>query len=148
MKALIVDDEVYPSKYLSKLIELEVEEISLVEVVNSAQEAKNKLENVEYQFLFLDIEMPQTNGLDFLKSLKLDYEIAIIMVTAYDSFVFEALKMNALDYLVKPVELEDLKRSISKGVQFLKGSIVDVTKPESAKHLIVFDNNSYNPILI
>jgi DNA-binding LytR/AlgR family response regulator len=116
LKALIVDDE-YPAR--AELRYLLQEHFSgRVEVVGEAthaSEARALLTAMEYQIVFLDIDMPGLSGLDLAQELQaLAQPPAVIFVTAYDNYALQAFNVNAVDYLLKPFDGKRLHQALAK----------------------------------
>lgn len=112
IKSIIVDDEKHCIITLQHLIS----EMENIEVVASTQEsitAKELIEKHRPDIVFLDIEMPVMNGFELLSQFD-SLPFKVIFTTAYDQYGIKALKMNALDYLLKPISIEDLEESIQK----------------------------------
>jgi two-component SAPR family response regulator len=103
LKCIIIDDEPIARKVLREF----VEEIDYLELVGQAENpliAMSLLDDYAIDILFLDINMPKLNGIDFLKTSKTTS--AIIMTTAYPEYAVEAYGLDVLDYLVKPISFE------------------------------------------
>jgi len=116
IKAVILDDEIRGSGLLHhKLQELQEfqELLTVLAVYNDPQEALLEMPKLEIDVLFLDVEMPFMNGFEFLEKLG-QFDFEVIFVTAYNIYTLDALKANALDYLLKPVNNEELQKAISK----------------------------------
>jgi two-component system, LytTR family, response regulator len=114
MKALIVDDERLARKELIKLLE----DHSGIEVIGEAQnadEAFEMIENLNPDLLFLDIQMPGKTGFQLLEML--DSVPLVIFTTAYDEYALQAFNVNAMDYLLKPIQPERLAEAIGKVMQ-------------------------------
>ena len=111
MKAIIVDDERLARKELSTLLENHPEVEVIDEAVN-ADEALEKIEKQDPDVIFLDIQMPGKTGFELLESLERVPQV--IFTTAYDEFALKAFEVNALDYLLKPIQAERLAESIQK----------------------------------
>jgi two-component system LytT family response regulator len=114
MRALIVDDERLARKELIKLLE----EHSGIEVIGEAQnadEAFEMIENLNPDLLFLDIQMPGKTGFQLLEML--DSVPLVIFTTAYDEYALQAFNVNAMDYLLKPIQPERLAEAIGKVMQ-------------------------------
>lgn len=112
--AIIVDDEIGSIKSLLWELENFEDKINVVKYFQSPLEAIKFLkEENTIDVLFLDIEMPELNGFEMLNRLG-DIDLNVIFTTAYDEYVLNALKINALDYLLKPVDENDLELAISK----------------------------------
>src|SRR5437764_8925027 len=117
MKAIIIDDERLARTELRKLLQ-EFPEIEIVDEASNAEEGIQKIDNHNPDLVFLDIQMPGKTGFDMLSEL--DHAPQVIFTTAYDEYALKAFEVNALDYLLKPVEprrlsdaLEKLKKSHS-----------------------------------
>ena len=110
-KCLIVDDEPLARKLMASHV-AKVEGLELAGECSNALEAINHLRSKPVNLIFLDIEMPQLSGLDFIKSLK--NPPAIILTTAHRDFAFEAFDLNVMDYLLKPISFERFLKSVNK----------------------------------
>jgi two-component system LytT family response regulator len=111
MRALIVDDERLARKELMKLLE----EHPMIEVVGeamNADEATQMVNDLNPDLLFLDIQMPGKTGFQLLEEL--ESVPLVVFTTAYDEFAIKAFEVNALDYLLKPIQPERLSETISK----------------------------------
>jgi two-component system LytT family response regulator len=111
MKALIVDDERLARKELSSLLD-DIKKVTVVGEAINADDAVQKIQELKPDLLFLDIQMPGKSGFDLLEML--DSVPEVIFTTAYDEYALKAFEVNALDYLLKPVQKERLQESISK----------------------------------
>ena len=119
MKAIIIDDERLARTELRKLLQ-DFPEIEIVDEASNADEGIQKIENHNPDLIFLDIQMPGKTGFDMLSEL--DHAPQVIFTTAYDEYALKAFEVNALDYLLKPVEprrladaVEKLRRSAHNG---------------------------------
>lgn len=112
MKAIIIDDERLARQELKHLLEAHKDKISIVGEASNGKEAIALISELSPDLIFLDIQMPEMDGFELLKQLE---EIPkVIFVTAYDDYAIEAFKVDALDYLLKPVDPELLKVTIEK----------------------------------
>ncbi|MEO1055011.1 MAG: LytTR family DNA-binding domain-containing protein [Bacteroidota bacterium] len=111
MKAIIVDDERLARKELSNLLQ-EHNEIEIIGEATNVDEAFDLVNQVNPDLIFLDIQMPGKSGFELLEML--DAVPTVIFTTAYDEYALKAFEVNALDYLLKPVQPERLKDGISK----------------------------------
>ncbi|MEM9858713.1 MAG: LytTR family DNA-binding domain-containing protein [Bacteroidota bacterium] len=111
MRALIIDDERLARKELTSLLE-EYSEIEIVGEAANADEAVELINSLHPDLLFLDIQMPGKTGFELLEDLESAPQV--IFTTAYDEFALKAFEVNALDYLLKPIQPERLKESIAK----------------------------------
>lgn len=111
MKALIIDDERLARTELRRLLEKHPE-VEIVGEARDAEEALSQIGRMEPELLFLDIQMPGANGFEMLEQL--DRVPLVIFTTAYDDYALKAFEVNALDYLLKPVEPERLAAALAK----------------------------------
>lgn len=113
IRVIIIDDEqsgIDALKWVIQNLEIPVE---ILATFTSAQEARTKIEELSPDILFLDIEMPLLNGIDFLKSFR-NISFDVIFVTAYDQYALNAYNLDVMDYLLKPVHGECLTKAINK----------------------------------
>lgn len=113
MKAIIVDDEVNSRSTLRHLINLYVHDVEVVGEAQNVREAVNLIHERNPDLVFLDIEMPGGPGFDLFETFP-NPDFHVIFATAYDKFAFKAFKLAALDYLMKPIDPEDLKVAMKK----------------------------------
>ncbi|MBL55616.1 MAG: DNA-binding response regulator [Flavobacteriales bacterium] len=111
MKALLVDDERLARTELTRLLE-KFPEIEIIGEATNGEEAIEKIEELNPDLVFLDIQMPGMTGFEVLEHLHIVPNI--IFVTAYDEYALKAFEVNALDYVLKPVELNRLEKAIEK----------------------------------
>ncbi|WP_221032018.1 LytR/AlgR family response regulator transcription factor [Actomonas aquatica] len=112
MKALLIDDERLARGELRRLLG-EVDGIEIVGEAANAEQAREKLKELNPDLLFLDVQMPGETGLEFLESLEPPVP-QVIFTTAYDEFAVKAFELNALDYLLKPVDPVRLEAAIER----------------------------------
>lgn len=123
MKAIIIDDEKPARIALRKLLEWNAPFVEISKECGDVDEAILAIKSDNPDLIFLDIEMPVKNGFDLLQEIdQIDFEI--IFVTAHDQFAIEAFKRQALAYLLKPVDEDELKRVIERA-QKQRGNQVD-----------------------
>jgi len=123
MKALIVDDERLARKELMKLLE-EHPAIEIVGEAMNAEEAIQMVNDLSPDLLFLDIQMPGKTGFQLLEEL--DAVPFVVFTTAYDEFALKAFEVNALDYLLKPIQAERLSETIAKILEKEKSKVAAV----------------------
>lgn len=111
MKAIIIDDERLARAELRKLLQ-EFPEIEIVDEAANAEEGLLKIDTHNPDLLFLDIQMPGKTGFDLLSEV--DRTPHVIFTTAYDEYALKAFEVNALDYLLKPIEPKRLSDAIQK----------------------------------
>lgn len=112
LKAIIVDDEKLARNHLKAIIDETCPEINVIAMADSASTARELIEIHTPDVLFLDIEMPKESGIDFLSSIK-NRKISIVFVTAYSQYAIKAVKANAFDYLLKPIDQDELRVTVS-----------------------------------
>lgn len=125
MKAIIIDDERLARAELKKLLQ-DYPEVEVVDEATNADEGIAKIESQHPDLVFLDIQMPGKTGFDMLSQLEKTPQV--IFTTAYDEFALKAFEVNALDYLVKPIEPKRLADAIQKLNSI---DIKDTTRPET-----------------
>jgi len=111
MKAIIVDDERLARKELTNLL-MDYKEIEIIGEAANADEALELINNQNPDILFLDIQMPGKTGFEFLEML--DKAPPVVFTTAYDEYAIKAFEVNALDYLLKPIQSERLGEAVAK----------------------------------
>lgn len=111
MKTLIIDDERLARKELTGLLN-EFTDIEIAGECSNANEAIEAIKTHQPDLIFLDVQMPGMNGFELLKQL--DEVPQVIFVTAFDEFAMKAFEVNALDYLLKPVDPIRLKEAVDK----------------------------------
>lgn len=113
MKAIIVDDEKDGVKGLISLLKMYCPQVDVIATAYSAKEAIEVIRSHKLDLLFLDIKMPQGSGFDLLDALdKIDFEV--IITTAYDQYATKAFRFSAIDYLMKPIDEEELQEAVEK----------------------------------
>jgi two-component system, LytTR family, response regulator len=113
MRAILVDDEKELLMILERMISRHVPELEIIATCNTTEEAIGKITALKPDVLFLDIQLRETTGFDLLNKLPTrDFEV--IFTTSHESYALKALKAGALDYLVKPVQLEELMSAVQK----------------------------------
>lgn len=120
MKAILVDDEKNNVEVLLTLLNIYCPDVTVVETANSVQEAYTKINALQPDLVFLDIQMPLQNGFELLKMYTPNVPFEVIFVTGFDHYAITAIKFSALDYLLKPVEIEELKWAVKKAKNTLE----------------------------
>ena len=114
MKAIIIDDEKRARHLLSNLI---TEHCPSIEEINEASDLISGVDLIKTEhpdIVFLDIEMPNQSGLDILEYFPNQINFKIIFITAYNQYAIDAFKLSAVDYLLKPVDITELKEAVAK----------------------------------
>lgn len=113
MKALIVDDELNARENLRILLERHVAPVTTTCMAGSVSEALEAVAKHKPDIIFLDIEMPHENGFTFLEKVG-EINFDVVFVTAYDHYAVKAFKFSAVDYLLKPIDIEELKKAVNR----------------------------------
>ena len=113
LKALIVDDEFNARNNLKILIDEFCPELKIVGLVESAEQARIIIEKEKPDVVFLDIAMPKEDGFSLLQSYE-NREFSVVFTTAYNEYALKAFKENAIDYLEKPISIDDLQKAVQK----------------------------------
>jgi two-component system, LytTR family, response regulator len=123
IKAVIIDDEQHGIVTITKLLE----GIGGVEVVATTQDSRLSKELIELHkpdLVFLDIQMPFLNGFDVLEQFE-EIDFKVIITTAYDQFAIRALKFNAFDFLLKPIDKSELEETLKRYIEQRDKTSVD-----------------------
>ncbi|WP_353723039.1 response regulator [Dyadobacter sp. 676] len=116
MRALLIDDEQSNLDNLQILIETYCPQVNICSAAADTRSATKLLHTHHPDLVFLDIQMPVQNGFDWLRSLShIDFEV--IFVTAYDQYAIQAMRLSAIDYLLKPVSIEELQAAVQRANQ-------------------------------
>jgi len=113
IKAIIVDDELGARESLSKLIEKHCKSVEVVAKADSMKTAYDSINSLNPDLVFLDIEMPNGNAFDLLEKFK-EINFNIIFTTAYDHYAIKAIKFSAIDYILKPIDSEELVNAVAR----------------------------------
>ncbi|HEX8607716.1 MAG TPA: LytTR family DNA-binding domain-containing protein [Pedobacter sp.] len=113
LRAAILDDEIKGSKLLAHKLDAFENELQVVAIFNDAEAASTALSKLDIDVLFLDVEMPGLNGFQVLERLG-TFNFEVIFTTAYDTYTLDALRLSAVDYLLKPVDEDELKLAITR----------------------------------
>ena len=113
LRTLIVDDEYNARTNLKLIIEDHFPELKVVGTTGSAAEAREIMEETSPDVLMLDIMMPGESGFDLLDSVS-DKDYSVVFVTAHNEYALKAFKKNAIDYIEKPIAIDDLGRAVNK----------------------------------
>lgn len=114
MKAIIVDDEIPCSEYLNMLL-AGIEDVEVAGCFQDMGKALFFMKDIKADLVFLDIEMPQMNGIEASRKMKeLNPNVYIIFVTGYDQYAMDAFREDAVSYLLKPCAMDDLVRAVNR----------------------------------
>ncbi len=129
LNVLIVDDEPLALDVLETYIS-QMPELRLVKRCSNALEANEALKSNDIDLMFLDIQMPQLTGIDFVKTLS-DPPM-IVFTTAYPNYAIQGFDLNALDYLLKPISLERFMKAVNKAVDQAEMANMEVPQTTGA----------------
>jgi two-component system LytT family response regulator len=141
IKTILVDDEPSGLNTLKKLLQEYCPEVKIIAECNNADSAKEKIELLEPQLVFLDISLPGKTSFDMLTELE-HIPFEIIFVTAHDQYTLQAFHYSAIDYLVKPIDEDLLTDAVKRAVKRIESTAVsnnintllhNITKPQSSQ---------------
>ena len=151
LKVIIVDDESHARSFLKKLCNhLYNDKIEIVDECDSVKNAVTSIKKYNPDIVFLDIQMPDENGFELIKYFE-SIPFEIIFTTAHKEYAIEAIKNSALDYLIKPISIDDFKLSIAR-VEKVKSDKINfdrykllaenITNQNTGKERIVFPSKT------
>lgn len=118
INAIIVDDEEFARSSLYFLLQENCKVVHITGIAKSVAEAKALLQKHTVDLIFLDIAMPGENGFELIGTAE-QHKAHVVFTTAYDQYALKAIKANALDYLLKPIDIDELKETVEKAVKFI-----------------------------
>jgi len=150
IKALIIDDEPAALEALKMKLKMYCENVDVVAICGSAKEGLQAINKYEPDLIFLDIEMPWMNGFEMLDCLGDNIDFDVVFVTAYDQYAIRAFKVKALDYLLKPVDKDDLISCVDRlrvdsknfNREQLTELLTEMDKSLSAKRILLHTKNA------
>lgn len=116
ISAVIIDDEADAREALRMAIERYCPDVSIVSVCSSPEEGIDAVRVLSPNLVFLDVQMPRMSGFDVLQSVS-PGSFEVIFVSAYDKYAVKAIKFSALDYLLKPIDVDDLCQAVKKATE-------------------------------
>ncbi|MCB0644070.1 MAG: response regulator transcription factor [Phaeodactylibacter sp.] len=119
MKAFIIEDEYASREILKEFIKTYCPQLEIVGEAARIQEALPGIQAQRPELLFLDIELPEENGFALFQYID-PSDYAIIFTTAYDEYAVRAFRLSAVDYLLKPIDVEELKKAVAKAQNFVQ----------------------------
>jgi len=125
INALIIDDEPKNIRILNGLLEECCPEVNVIGEAFSAESAVPLIQEKQPDLVFLDIEMPYGNAFDLL-DMVMPVSFEIIFITAFDAYTLKAFKYSALDYLLKPVSIDELKAAVDKAKERIKSKNINL----------------------
>lgn len=113
LKAIIVDDEENARDILKRLLKIAEPAVEVIDECGSIQDAYTSITKNHPDILFLDVQMPGGDGFELLRQFK-TIGFKVIFVTSYDQYAIQAFRYSAVDYLLKPIDIKDLKDALSR----------------------------------
>lgn len=113
IKSLIIDDDPFIKSLLGDMISLNFPNVEIIDTAKNGSEGIEKIKTHQPDLIFLDVEMTDMTGFEMLSHFE-NPPFQTIFITSYNHYVLKALRMNALDYLIKPINFEDLQQAINK----------------------------------
>lgn len=144
LKSVTIDDEPLALRQMSDFIQ-KTPFLELVAECKNAFEAMEVLKDKEVDLLFVDIQMPGLSGMDFIKSLEKHPEV--IFTTAYSEFAIEGFKVDALDYLLKPIGYNDFLKAASKALNYFQ-TLKKAEKAKESSNDFLFVKSEYRMVRI
>ena len=113
LRSIIIEDEINNRELLNHMLEDYISGIDVVDLVQDVEGAIKSIEQYDPDLIFLDIEIHGGTGFDVLKHFT-DPRFKVIFVTGYEHYAIKAIKHSAIDYILKPINLEELKEAVNK----------------------------------
>lgn len=113
LKAIIIDDEPYCCEILAAMLQAECPVVQIVSVCPNGEAGLAAIRQFSPDLVFLDVEMPRMNGFQMLEQLS-SIRFQLIFTTAYDQYALKAIRFSAIDYLLKPIDRQELKEAVQK----------------------------------
>lgn len=119
IRTIIIDDEHHGRQSLQQTVEQYCPEVAILQICESPEAGIAAINALKPDLVFLDVQMPNMSGFDVLQKLSpIDFEV--IFVTSYDQYAIKAIKFSAIDYLLKPVDVDDLIHAVQKAKENLQ----------------------------
>ena len=118
IKAIIVDDEANCCEIIATLLERYCPQVKVADICYSGNTALSSIIEMNPDIVFLDIEMPHMNGFELLERLQ-TINFKLIFTTSYDQYAIKAIRFSAMDYLLKPIDREELQNAVKKALESL-----------------------------
>lgn len=142
MTAILIDDEPNATEALTNMLRMTAPDVTVAAVANDPYLGLEKIRELQPDLLFLDIQMPHMTGFELLEKLG-KFNCSVIFTTAYDQYALQAFKVSAADYLLKPIDLDELEAAVGKARERKKAALPDfsaferlfqqVQKPEAPR---------------
>jgi two-component system LytT family response regulator len=146
LNAILVDDEESNVSSLKEKIKRHCKELHIAALCYNADDAIAAINSLQPDVVFLDIEMPVMNGFLLLQNLTFK-NFELIFTTAYDHYAIKAIRFSALDYLVKPIEIEELKHAVNRAIE-KRSNVTSAQQIEILLENLPARKNSFQKIAI
>jgi DNA-binding LytR/AlgR family response regulator len=150
IKCLIVDDEQLAREMLQAYIQ-KIPELELIALCKSAYEAQEILATKTIDLMFLDIQMPQQSGIDFLKHLG-EHKPSVIFTTAYPNYAIQGFELEVIDYLLKPISFDRFQQATQKIIKSLaltsKANLFEQQQEQQEQFLMVHSEHKHHKIFL
>ena len=113
MKAILIDDEQNATEALQNMLRMVTPDVEVIGAANTAQKGLDMIQSLQPDLVFLDIQMPYMTGFELLEKLG-RFSFSVIFTTAYDQYALQAFKVSAVDYLLKPIDMDELEAAVEK----------------------------------
>jgi two-component system, LytTR family, response regulator len=124
MTAILIDDEPNATEALTNMLRMTAPDVNVVAIANDPFKGLEQVQTMQPDLLFLDIQMPYMTGFELLEKVgKINF--SVIFTTAYDQYALQAFKVSAVDYLLKPIDLDELEAAVGKVRQRLQTNHTD-----------------------
>ena len=140
LKTIIIDDEPYCCEILAAMLEADCTDVNIAGIYTNGPDAIKAIHQLSPDIVFLDVEMPKMNGFEMLEQLP-HINFHLIFTTSYDQYALKAIRFSAIDYLLKPIDREELKNAVNKVKQRIQ-----VPLPQQLEILMQKIRQPSNPI--
>lgn len=134
IRSLIIDDDSFIRSLLGDLLEMNFPHVEVLDTASSGEEGIKKIKKTNPDLIFLDVEMTDMTGFEMLQQFQ-NPTFQTIFITSYNHYALKALRMNALDYLLKPIDVEELKQALDKCVSRVENQAQQETVKQTLNNL-------------
>jgi len=127
LKIIIIDDEFNSIELISSILSDHFPEINIVGKTQSPIEGIKMINQLKPDLVFLDIEMPEASGFDILEAIP-ERKFETIFITAYDKYAIKAFKYSAIDYILKPIDIEELNDAVKRVIEKKNSIDIDLNR--------------------
>ncbi|MFY8003735.1 MAG: LytR/AlgR family response regulator transcription factor [Chitinophagaceae bacterium] len=141
--AIIVEDELHSRNFLAKMVEEYCKQVKLIGTAANVADAVNLINNQQPNLVFLDIEMQTGTGFEVLQQVN-NKNFQVIFTTAYDHYAIKAIKFSAIDYLLKPISIDELQTAVNKALNYANAKSDNTVLDMLLKNLQRPTNDDYS----